>query len=91
MMWGHGPHDMGWGGWVMMGLMLIFWFGLIALIITAITGTTFGRRPPVDEPRQRGDMALTILRERFARGDITAEEYERARTTLTEDERTRGN
>lgn len=69
----------------MMAMMLIFWFGLIALIIAAVTGSTFGRRTTSDEPRQRGDLALTILRERFARGDITAEEYEHACRTLTDD------
>jgi putative membrane protein len=85
MMWGHGPHDMGWGGWVMMGMMLIFWFGLIALVIAALSGTVFGRRTPPDDARHRSDLAMTILRERFARGDITAEEYESARRTLAED------
>ncbi len=85
MMWGHGPHDMGWGGWVMMAMMLIFWFGLIALLIAAFSGATFGRRPPSRDSDGRGDRALTILRERFARGDITAEEYETARRTLAED------
>ena len=84
MMWGNGSHDMGWGGWVMMVMMLIFWFGLIALVIAAFSGATFGRRPSDKDRDVQGDRALSILRERFARGDITAEEYEAARRTLAD-------
>ena len=39
-------------------------------------------RATVGPPRSTGDSALRILRERFARGEINEEEYEKARRTL---------
>ena len=81
--WGH----MGGWGWIGAILMLLFWFGVIALIVAAIGG--FGRWQrgmPTSGP-SGGDSALAILRERFARGELTQDEYEQARKTLTETRR----
>lgn len=80
--WGHMGGWTGAWGWVGMVLMLLFWFGLVALIIWAIVGSRPGRLPATGGPR--GDHALTILRERYARGEITAEEFEQATRTLDE-------
>ena len=69
--WGSG----GWVSWLVMSLMmLVFWGGLIALAVWSIRGTG---RP--SEPR---NDAESILEERFARGEIDAEELESRRKAL---------
>jgi putative membrane protein len=87
MMWyGDGWGHMGAWGWVGMLFMLLFWFGLIALIVWAIGNGRAGMTPTTSEGRS-GDHALAILRERFVRGELTSEEYEQARKTLDETHR----
>ena len=76
MMW-WGPGSGGWVSWVAMSLMMLaFWGGLVALIVWLLRGS--------GEPRDdRGD-AESILDERFARGEIDAEELRTKRTALRE-------
>lgn len=82
MMWnGDGGGHMGSWGWIGMLMMLLFWFGVIALIVWAVSGNTASRTSSTND-RPREDRALSILRERFARGELTEEEYDRARRTL---------
>ena len=66
----------GWGafGWLWMLIPLLFWGGLLALIAWAVI-----RAFPSQEnghPERRSSPAEEVLRERFARGEIAAEEYE---------------
>ena len=73
MMWDWGS-GYGWG--MMLGgslMMLFFWGGLALLLVLVVRG--FGG------PRQV-DTASETLRRRLAAGEITAEEYERTRKTL---------
>ncbi|MCZ7574361.1 MAG: SHOCT domain-containing protein [Ardenticatenaceae bacterium] len=82
MWWGDG---FGWG-WMMFGgvMMLLFWGGVIALIVFAVRSFS--------SPRQSGGYgesgggsrrtALDILKERYARGEITKAEYEEMRRDL---------
>lgn len=72
MMWDDG---FGWG-WIGFGLlhMLLFW-GLIILVIVALVKWL---RIPAGNPR----TALEILQERYARGDIEREEYQRKAADL---------
>jgi putative membrane protein len=71
----------GWGmGWWMLfgGLwMLIFWGGIIFLIIWGIRKLT--ERSESSTPKQ----ALDIARERYARGEITREQFEQIKKDLT--------
>jgi len=74
MMW-YGWGSGGWGAWLLMTfMMLIFWGGLIALAVWAIRG--FGR------PSEPKNDAESILEERFARGEIDADELESRRKVL---------
>ena len=79
MMYGFGWGG-GLGGWVMMlgGLVLVV--GLVLLFVWAIGGAWSGggRRAANGD----GDRAATILRERYARGEISEDEYQQARKTL---------
>ena len=75
--WGDG---MGW--WMLFGglWMLLFWGGIIALIVWAIIRLT-----------RRGDSGsgnfrktpLDIARERYARGDLSKEEFEQIKKDLS--------
>ena len=76
-MWWNGGlgAGMGWSSWVLMGiLMLVFWglviAGLVALFRAAPTTGGRPRRGPADQSQAR-----MILDERFARGEISVDEY----------------
>ncbi len=78
--WGWSMHPMWWmwgaGGIVMMLFMLLFW-GMV------IAGLVVGIRWLVTQGRASGtDSAMQILRERYARGDISREEFEAKRRDL---------
>lgn len=82
MMWGYGD---GWGAWgwlwMVMGslFMLSFWVGIVLLIIWGIRALTRGEaRPPRGEP-----TALDIARMRYARGEITREQFEQLKRDLS--------
>lgn len=70
MMWGGGA---GWG-WGL--IMMLVWVGLILAIVLLVV-----RSSSPGGGRDRRD-ADDILAERFARGEIDAEEYERRRDVL---------
>ena len=77
--WGMHPMWGMWGAWGvgMMLMMLVFW-GLI------IVGLVLGIRWLVSQGRQsRGDTALDILRQRYARGEIDKEEFETRKRELS--------
>jgi putative membrane protein len=64
----------GWGGWILMAvLMLAFWALVVFAVIAIFRGTGRARG---SEERTAGRDALDILGERFARGEIDAEEYQ---------------
>lgn len=79
MMGWYGSGAWGWGGWLVMTLMMVAFWGLViwALVVifrgTRDTGSATGasRRDPME-----------ILDERFARGEIDTEEYHARRDAL---------
>ncbi len=84
MPWGPG---FGWG-WMIFGglMMLLFWGILIALVFLAIRAFTRSggwQSRDAGGPQARGDdHALAILKERYAKGEIDKEQYERMRSDL---------
>jgi len=70
-MWGWG---VGWWWLVMPIGMIIFWGGVIALIVWAIR--------QFSEGRGGGGSAIEIARGRYARGEISREEFEQIRRDL---------
>ena len=79
-------HDNGWGPgtWIAMGLMMLAFWALIAVLVVYVV-RNLGHRPAeqvgtrVAPPNQ----AMQILDERFARGDIDADEYNQRRASLS--------
>ena len=68
--------DFGWWGVVGVIFMLLFWAGLIALIVWGIKtltrgGGTTSRSTPLD-----------IAKERYAKGEISKEEFEQIKKSL---------
>ena len=72
MMWGY--YNNGWDWAWMAGMMLLFWGGLIALVLVGMRSWRANRS---------GDEAIAILRQRLAKGEITKDEFETTRKTLT--------
>jgi putative membrane protein len=86
--WGMmGPGGMGWGGfgfspfgWI---VMLVFWaliIGGIALLLIWL----FGQYGPAAPAPTAPSRAIDILKERYARGEITREQYEEMRRHIEE-------
>ena len=76
-------HDGGgfWGPWILFPL--LFWGGIVFLIAWTVT-RIFPRGRGDDRSEGPRDSAEEILRERFARGEINAEEYEKSMRALRE-------
>jgi len=73
----------GMGWWMVFGgiWMVVFWGAIIALIVWGITRLA-GRGGAKPETRGRPD-ALDIARERYARGEISREEFEQIKKDLS--------
>jgi len=73
MMWGW---DAG-GGWLMMGIGMLIWVALIALVVWLVIRAV-GQRPGTGV----SESAEDLLRRRYASGEIDAEEYQSRLETL---------
>jgi putative membrane protein len=87
MPWMHG-FGFGWGGMIFGGLLtLLFWGVIIVLIVFAVRALSRSgssqATPPAGSPGQARDQALEILRERYARGEISKDEFNSMRQDLT--------
>jgi putative membrane protein len=76
-------HGWGPGAWIAMGLMMLAFWGLIAALVVYVVRNLGQHR---DEHASAGvaapDQALRVLDERFARGEIDADEYTQRRDLL---------
>lgn len=80
-----GPWMMGWDGYgyspwwgiAMLGFWVLVIVGVVLLIVWLVR-----QQPDGQSPRASEDRALSILRERFARGEITQEQFDVMRRTL---------
>ena len=77
MTWGNG---MGWGGWLLMTLTTVAFWAVVVFGIVALFRGSGGPGPR--DARRDGD-ARRILDERFARGEIDAEEYRTRQSILS--------
>ena len=72
----------GWG-WIVMTVMMVFWIAMLALIVFAIS-RAFSHPTQASSGSDEDDRAMRMLRERFARGEITEDELRQASRTLRE-------
>ena len=63
-------------GWFGMIVMALFWVGVVLLVIWGFSNAFTARQPRVEPD------AEAILKQRFARGDISREELVQAREAL---------
>lgn len=81
-MWGaNGWHMMGYGG---IGGLLLAILAIVAIVwaVRQLDRNGHGSGPPSTPGGPKEDSALKILRERFARGEIDAEEFEERKRGL---------
>ncbi|NOX36763.1 MAG: SHOCT domain-containing protein [Calditrichaeota bacterium] len=69
--------------WGHMGFGWLFWLVIIGIIIWGIS--MMSRSRGTTEPPAKKETPLEILKKRYARGEITREEYEQMKRDLTED------
>jgi putative membrane protein len=71
-------YNVGWWGWLMVIPMLLFWglviWGIVALLRRSFTVTS--------GTSASGETAIEVLKKRYARGEISTEEYEEKRRDL---------
>jgi putative membrane protein len=78
--WGWG---WGWGHMIFGSLMMVlFWGGIILLIVLAVRWLGAGSAGAAAAPARK--TAIEILEERFARGEIDKEEFEERKRHLSE-------
>ena len=78
-MWDMGD-NMGW--WMVWGslMMIVFWGGIIALAVWGVQSLT--RREQGAPPQAGREHPLEIAKQRYARGEITREEFEQMKRDL---------
>lgn len=76
MMYGY-PGGLGWVGWLLMTVSMVAFWGLVVLAVLAVVRGT----RPGDATRRTEPDPQAVLDQRFARGEIDAEEY-RARSDV---------
>lgn len=84
MMNGYGWHTMtgsGWG-WAGMTVMMLFWLVVLALLVYLVVRAFSGPSRTSSTNVGEQDRALDVLRERFAHGEISEEEYRNVSQTL---------
>ncbi len=66
-----------------MGLAWLFWILVIGIIVWGIS--LIMRSQGSQEPRPKKESPLEILKQRYARGEITREEYQQMKADLGDD------
>ena len=80
-MYGYGGDSWGMTGWIAMAvLMVLFWGGVVAVLVVLLRRPHPGQGMPGMHPSH--EEAERILRERFARGEIEETEYLARRAAL---------
>ena len=73
----------GWG-WLGMGaMMLLFWGGLVVLAVLLVRGLFPGGRQQPSGPGGQEPTAREILDRRYARGEVTREQFDQMKRDLT--------
>ena len=74
---------LGWGGLGMGLMMLLFWGGLVVLAVLLVRGLFPGSGRVPTGPSGAEPTARQILDQRYARGEITREQFEQLKQDLS--------
>jgi putative membrane protein len=84
MMWYGG--DWGWGGWILMTVaMVVFWALVITAVVLVVRYLT-SQRPSDTSPAATSRTAEEVLADRYARGGIDNDEYQRRLALLRQNQ-----
>lgn len=72
-------YGMGWGGIFLILLLVVV---VVGVMMVSRGGWSAGSRGGAAQPRSNSSQAEEILKERYAQGEITREEYEEMRRDL---------
>lgn len=82
-MWPGHMGGFGWGSYLLGGLlMLLFWGGIIALAFFAIRGIAGSVNRTSGQSESDSDRSMEILKERYARGEIDREQFQKMKSDL---------
>ena len=82
MFWPQHMMGYGWVGWLVGGLvMLLFWGGLIAIVVFTVRALSGANRGKTIKASS-GETALDILKRRYAQGEIDKAEFEAIRRDI---------
>lgn len=83
--WHMGPMMFPWMGWMGIVMMVVFLIFLVLLIVAFVYGIKWLARAARGEGADRSrteSRAMEILKERYAKGEITKEDFERMKSDL---------
>jgi len=78
-MWSSWMH----GAWGFGGIGLLVWLAVIVVVVLAARGILWRRQGTGQDGPARSETPLEILQKRYARGDLTKEEYHQKRRDLS--------
>jgi len=85
-MWWYPHHQVSWGGLIFGALLTIAFWGVLVMLAVVLVRALLGPHGRHDTiqmpPMGQSKTALDILKERYARGELTKEEYERMREDI---------
>lgn len=81
---GYGMDGYGMGGFGFGGIFMILWWVLIIVGIVALVKWMASSTPGTESQGGSGRKALDILKERYARGEIDEQEYQKKKQDLTQ-------
>jgi len=79
--YGHHIGGLGFGlGWI---FMIIFWIAIIFAVLALLRGASGrGCWHSLGEHKDKGNRALDILKERYAKGEVNKEDFEKIKKDL---------
>lgn len=80
MYWLHHMGGVGWGGWIIGGLVMLLIIGMLAALVYFLVRA--GSHNQSGGKHHSGSGAVEILKQRYARGDISKTEYQEMRQEL---------
>jgi putative membrane protein len=82
MMYGYGGAGWGLGGWIVMAILMVLFWGAVVFVFVSVFRRRTQQEPHLSPDRLSKVSAEQILGERFARGEIDETEYRARRAAL---------